>query len=65
MKVICIMNKKRYWGLTVEKWYHVINEDVFYYEIVDDLGYKNWYPKRLFKTQREVRREKLELLSEC
>ena len=58
MKVLCI-DYSIYRCLIPGKWYEVIKEDERDYLIIDDRGYENWYRKSWFKTQQEVREEKL------
>lgn len=59
-KVLCKENSH---GLTKGKWYPVSGsyfaKDGLHYKIIDDYGDKCWYNKSLFKTQPEVREEKL------
>lgn len=58
MKVLCI--EKGFWGcITIGKWYRVIYQSDNNYNIIDDDGDEFFYSKRCFKTQQEVREEKL------
>ena len=58
-KVLCIDNFKLGNYLTTGKWYDVIEENKTDYRIIDDRGNEFCYPKWCFKTQAEVREEKL------
>jgi hypothetical protein len=62
MKVKCINSK--FWYLTIGKMYDVINENDYFYEIVEDSGYSNWYHKEYFKPLSEIRNEKIDKLLE-
>lgn len=58
MKVLCINNDYNSY-LNIGKWYEIIGEGNFGYKIINDHGDKRWYRKSRFKTQAEVREEKL------
>ena len=56
-KVLCIVDGYR--SLTPGKWYDVVEEEEYGYWIMNDRGNELWYDKSRFKTQQEVREEKL------
>ena len=58
MKILCMYDKTIFY-LTISKWYEVIGEDDWSYLIINDRGIKWWCDKQWFKTQVEVREEKL------
>lgn len=57
MKVLCIADKIV--GLTKGKWYKVKREEKYGYWIIDDDGYEYCLLKKCFKTQSQIREEKL------
>ena len=59
MKILCINNFKRDYSLTIGKWYDVEEEEEDGYWIMNNRGNELWYRKSCFKTQHEVREEKL------
>lgn len=49
-------------GLTIEKYYEVIEEDEFGFMILDDIGRKFWYIKKRFysiEEDREIKFKKI------
>ena len=65
MKVKCIDNSNGWeWRLTIDKIYNVIEEKHYRYWIINDDGYKNWYPKDRFKSLSEIRNETINKLLE-
>jgi hypothetical protein len=61
MTIVCINNENNEKKLTIGKSYLVIDDDVYYY-ITNDLNYKWFYCKELFKTLFEIRNEKIDKL---
>ena len=58
MKVLCKDSLSCYY-LTKGKWYNVVEEDKTHYKVIDDEGDLSWWRKDYFKTQAEVREDKL------
>ena len=61
MKVLCI-DKGDNFPITIGKYYNVSFETEFCYEITDDSNIIKFFNKQRFKTQTEIREEKLNKL---
>ena len=61
MNVVCIIREKGgfIYGLTIGKWYEVIENTNGYYLIYDNNNVSWSYSKTWFKTKAEIRDEKL------
>ena len=63
MKVKCIRNDG--WSsLTINKTYEIIDEDIYYYLIIDDIATKHWFGKFMFKPLSEYRNDTINKLLE-
>lgn len=63
MRLKCIEVKTEdsmlYHGLTVDKYYNIIDKDEIGYKIVNDVDYLCWYVKDYFESVDEMRNNKL------
>jgi len=65
MKVLCIRRESAYgftYYLTVGKWYDVLVCSEHHYTVRNDKNELSWYRANLFKTEAELRDEKLNKL---
>ena len=62
MKVKCIDESGD--GITISKTYDVIDEDKWFYKIINNFDNNNYYNKSRFKTLAEIRNEIIDKLLE-
>lgn len=53
------LNIQHLWFVTKGKWYTILLETDDSYQIINDSGYKDWFPKEWFKPKSEFRNDKL------
>ena len=63
MKVKCIKNKNCDY-LTIGKYYDVLENSEYDYYLINNIGRHDFYFKEYFKTQSEIRNEKIDKLLE-
>jgi hypothetical protein len=59
-RILCVV-KSQY--LTVDKWYDILEENENFYCIWDDVTIQ-LYSKNFFKTEKQIRKEKLQKINE-
>ena len=61
MKMKCI-NDDGWFNLTSGKTYEIIDEDIYYYLIINDIGDEDWFRKSYFRSLSEYRNETIDKL---
>lgn len=59
MKIVCIDNSNRGFGITLYKIYDVVRESNWHFSIINDVGENYDYLKNRFKTLEEIREERI------
>jgi hypothetical protein len=64
-RALCIKYEfDEFFELTLDKWYDVVSEDDEFFYLFSDLNYTQYFVKKNFLTEQQIRKKKLEKINE-